>query len=456
MDYSIIRKYEKDILADLERLVAIPSVAAGAEEGMPFGREAARALEYILGRADEMGFRTANIGNAAGYAEYGEGAEYAGVLTHVDVVPAGEGWDTDPFTLTVKGDRLYGRGVADDKGAAVVALWCMKALKDEGVVGNRRMRCVFGCGEEVGMDDMAAFFAAEPLPEMAFTPDSGYTVCNREKGIMHFVADITVREGTMLLSLNAGTAVNCVAEKASAFIACGEGDAAVIAARVRESGCECEYSASAGGFIISAAGRSAHAMQPHKGLNAAAALISAIDFVTDSRDSALAAAAKLFCADIDGTALGVAQSDEPSGALTMNLGNIRLEGEHLLAGIDIRFPVTADGEKIMETIRATCAANGAEVKDEHIVAPIYMPEDAPLIRALCECYEQVTGQPAHVYATGGGTYARSLCGRGVAFGMEFPDSEPTHLHEANESFDREELMRHAEICLAAMHRMMTM
>ena len=154
MDYSIIRNYEEQILEDLKQLIAIPSVASDAEEGYPFGREAARALEFILGRAEALGFATANVGNAAGYAEYGSGEQYAGVLTHVDVVPAGDGWETDPFTLTYKDGRLYGRGIADDKGAAVISLYCLKALSDAGVTGARRLRCVFGCGEEVGMDDL--------------------------------------------------------------------------------------------------------------------------------------------------------------------------------------------------------------------------------------------------------------------------------------------------------------
>ena len=456
MDYSVISKYEKEIMSDLEQLVAIPSVVSEAEEGMPFGREATRALEFILNRASELGFKTANIDNAAGYAEYGEGEEYAGVLTHVDVVPAGDGWDTDPFTLTLKGDRLYGRGVADDKGAAVVSLWCLKALKDAGVTGNRRLRCVFGCGEEVGMDDMEIFFAREPLPEMAFTPDSGYTVCNREKGIMQFKVKVPAVRDSIILTLDGGTAVNCVAEKANAFITCDEGEAAQIAVRAREKGCECEYSASAGGFTIRTAGRSAHAMQPHVGLNAAAALINAINFVIDGRDKLLSDVSALFCADTTGAALGVAQSDEPSGALTMNLGNIRMDSTGCTIGIDIRFPVTANGQQILDSISAKLAEYGMTVEDVHLVDPIYMPEDAPLVRALCECYEQVTGRPAHIYATGGGTYARSLCGRGIAFGMEFPDSEPTRLHESNESFDKDELMEHARICLAAMHRMMTM
>ncbi len=456
MDYTVIDRYEKEIMSDLEQLVAIPSVACDAEEGYPFGRKAAEALEFVLGRAKEMGFATANIGNAAGHAEYGEGEQYAGVLTHVDVVPAGDGWETDPFTLTLKGNRLYGRGVADDKGAAIVSLWCLKALKDAGVTGKRRLRCVFGCGEEVGMDDMAAYFAAEPLPEMAFTPDSGYTVCNREKGILQLQVNAPAADGRVLISLEGGTAVNCVAEKANAFIVCDEGEAARITEKAKESGCSCEYSSTAGGFDIKAAGRSAHAMQPHVGLNAAANLIRAIDFVTDGRDNTLACISRLFCCDTNGAALGINCSDEPSGALTMNLGNIRMDSSRCAVGIDIRYPVTADGQAILDAIVKICGENGMTVSDVHLVEPIYMPEDEPLIRALCECYEQVSGRPAHIYATGGGTYARSLRGRGIAFGMEFPDSAPTRLHESNESFDKDELMQHARICLAAMHRMMTM
>lgn len=41
---------------------------------------------------------------------------------HMDVVPAGEGWETDPFTLTDGGDRFLGRGTADMKGFLALAV----------------------------------------------------------------------------------------------------------------------------------------------------------------------------------------------------------------------------------------------------------------------------------------------------------------------------------------------
>ena len=80
------------------------------------------------------------------------------VMAHLDVVPAGEGWSTDPFTMVLDDNHAYGRGVADNKGAAVVALHCLRALKDAGVKGNRKLRVIFGSAEEIGMHDMKHYF----------------------------------------------------------------------------------------------------------------------------------------------------------------------------------------------------------------------------------------------------------------------------------------------------------
>ena len=83
-----------------------------------------------------------------------------------------------------------------------------------------------------------------------------------------------------------------------------------------------------------------------------------------------------------------------------------------------------------------------------------MPEDTPLIRMLKGAYETVTGGRARLYGTGGGTYARSLQNRGVAFGPVFPGEE-NHLHDADEFIEIEKFMLHAQICLEALFRMAT-
>jgi len=52
------------------------------------------------------------------------------LATHYDVVAAGTGWRHDPFKLAVEGDRAFGRGAADDKGAIVCAMSALRELKE--------------------------------------------------------------------------------------------------------------------------------------------------------------------------------------------------------------------------------------------------------------------------------------------------------------------------------------
>ena len=72
---------------------------------------------------------------------------------------------------------------------------------------------------------------------------------------------------------------------------------------------------------------------------------------------------------------------------------------------------------------------------------------------LKDAYKAVTGEDARVYPIGGGTYARTMAGRGVAFGPMF-EGEDCRLHNADESMDLDHYMKHAEICLEAMYRLL--
>lgn len=58
------------------------------------------------------------------------------LVTHYDVVPPGAGWRHDPFKLVVEGDRAFGRGAADDKGAVACAMGALQELKTLGPKAN--------------------------------------------------------------------------------------------------------------------------------------------------------------------------------------------------------------------------------------------------------------------------------------------------------------------------------
>ncbi|QNK42170.1 Sapep family Mn(2+)-dependent dipeptidase [Caproicibacter fermentans] len=452
-----ILKYRDEILKDLADLIAVPSVRGEALPGKPFGEEPARALAMVLYKAQKMGLAVKNVDNYAGHAEYGSGNEAAAVAAHVDVVPAGEGWDSDPFTLTRKGNLYFGRGTADDKGAAVVALYCLKALKDAGVKGNRRLRVIFGSGEETGMEDLHYYFQKEEMPVMGFTPDSDYGICNREKGILRLNLLSKEKQPSVIKELEAGVVYNAVPDHARTILSCSGQSADALKEAAKTAQGEFTFKSVPDGLQIVSKGKAAHAMQPQSGFNAAAALIRLLSSVFSPEELGA------FCSFLDqsigfcydGSGIGVQQSDEQSGPLTLNLGILRLENGQAKAGIDIRYPVTSDGGPIFSEIsrRAEEAGLSAELLEDG--KPLYLPGDSKLISILQDSYACVTGKPAELYATGGGTYARAMKGNAVAFGPFFPDEPDRRLHNTNESIDIDRFMIHAQICLEAMYRMLT-
>ena len=113
-------------------------------------------LELIRWFADHVesnGGRVAVLDGAVGRANLlaSFGPEIAGGVMlsgHTDVVPAGTGWATDPYSITAMGDSLHGRGTADMKGfiAAVVRT----IMQFRGVVLRRPLHIALSYDEEIG------------------------------------------------------------------------------------------------------------------------------------------------------------------------------------------------------------------------------------------------------------------------------------------------------------------
>ena len=85
--------------------------------------ELAREVTEVVSRD---GYKTRNIDNYAGDFEFGQGDEVLGIFAHLDVVPAGSGWDTDPYEPVIKEGKLYARGSSDDKGPTMACYYALK------------------------------------------------------------------------------------------------------------------------------------------------------------------------------------------------------------------------------------------------------------------------------------------------------------------------------------------
>lgn len=430
------------MLQTLCECIAIKSVGGEPQEGMPFGKGVAEALEFILTKGKELGFEAVNVDGYAGYVEYcpencTNDSEMIGVLGHVDVVPAGDGWKTEPFKGVIADGKIIGRGALDDKGPVIAALYAMKAVKDSGVELKRRIRLIVGTDEETGSTDMERYKKTEELPVYAFTPDAMFPVVNSEKSMVVFMiskrfSDSSGAEKCSLVSASGGLAVNQVPDKAEMILKFGEKTAA----------------------IKNAEGRAAHGSTPEAGINAIDSLFKEV--TADSRYAEFPAELRQFIefyneymsGDTRGIKLGAGYRDEKLGDSTFNAGVLEADHEHIEVLVDYRCPANEDCELYLKKIAQVCHAENIEFEVVKKKRGLYFPEDHVLVKTLTEVYEEETGENASPVNMGGGTYAKSLPDT-VAFGSIFPGREDT-MHQANEYIDIRDLMAGSRIYAKAM------
>lgn len=178
-----VEKYMVDILA---KIVAIPSTIHNSKMKK-------EVLTEFLEFAKCEGYDVEEHGDSGSVLLHNyDGKIEVGILVHLDVVPAGEGWNFEPFKLTRFNGLLIGRGVLDDKGPAVVALAAMRYFMYRKVSLPFTIRLFLGCDEESGMQDMKNFLLSHKAPDFSFTPDNVFPVCCGENGIATIVVSAPI------------------------------------------------------------------------------------------------------------------------------------------------------------------------------------------------------------------------------------------------------------------------
>ncbi len=413
--------YFDDIVKNIAQAVTYDSSQAAPEEGMPFGAGAAKCLDFYLSLAEFMGFSTRNYDNYAGEVRWGEGKDFA-VLAHVDVVPAGNGWTHDPFggEIDETEGKIWGRGTMDDKGPAMIALYAMKALKEEGFKPRRTIKLILGCNEETGWACIDHYNKVARMPEEGISPDADFPVIYAEKGILHIKFSFDAA-GAHFNGLEGGNRPNMVCDYCEVIADADKNKLSAL-------NLVCEN-----GKIISR-GKSAHGSTPDKGVNAMPAILKYLG-LNDVEE-------QLF-----GQCMGLKGLKDETGALTFSPDLIEQDGGKIYVTCDVRYPATYAREEIISILDK----QGVPYEIVHEQAPLYNDKNSPLVRTLLEVYNQVTGKNAQPIAIGGGTYARALK-YGAAFGPEEEGEEST-IHQANEYITFDKIKKCFEIYKLALKRL---
>ena len=421
---SEIRKYLQshtdEMIQILAELVAVPSVQGDAADGCPFGEEPARALAVMLDKCREYGFTVENVDNYAGSADLG-GEPALAILTHLDVVPAGDGWSSDPFTLTRDGDKLVGRGAIDDKGPAVAAVFALRAIKELGIPLKKGVRLIFGTNEENGSADLEYYRSKRSLPPMVFTPDGEYPVINAEKGMLRVYFSAEFNGGF----IRGGEVINAVPEMCTFDLRTNENGGEVLTYGKHK-------------------GRAAHASTPEKGVNAITEFLK----FKAPLNPIVERLSELFPhGELNGASCGLGFSDPISGDMTCVLSMLNTRDGRLCGGIDIRFPLDRKKAEISDILCGKLRAAGFDIDSCEGVEPHCTDGSSDFVQALLRVYERVTGEKGRCIAIGGGTYVHGIEG-GVAFGAEFPDTD-YRMHSPDEFITVPDLLKNAELMAEA-------
>jgi len=415
---KIIDEYFDQLVEDLKSFIGIPSVLdeTTACEGSPFGLEINRALEWILEKGKQFGFRSKNLDGYAGYIEIGNGAEMVGILTHADVVPAGIGWTVNPFRGEIKDGRIYGRGSIDDKGPTIAVLYALKAIKESNLAISKRIRLIAGADEETDNRCIQHYLKEEETPICGFSPDAEFPIINAEKGILQIdiikKIEVRVSPKVYVKKMVGGTKVNMVP---------GEAEALIVGLTLQDIRQKLQNNVFKGklqveetpeGLLVKAKGTPAHASKPYEGENAIQMLLSFLKTLEIKGSEVLHMKA-------DERDLGISCSDDISGALTVNLGIVDVNEERGIFKFDIRYPVTVNVDEIIERLKQTLGDSSTEILINSHESPLYVSPDAEFIKKLQYVYKEMTGDDPILLSIGGGTYCRYVKNT-VSFGPVFP------------------------------------
>lgn len=467
-----IEENKTEMLASLSKLISIPSVAKEGKGRKPFGPEVDEVYRLMLNMAEDEDFDCFDANGYGGHIDY-DGTEdgVVGIIGHLDVVPEGDGWDTEPYGGEIICDEktgtefVCGRGTMDDKGPVITSFYAMKALKECGFEPAKTIRLILGLDEETDWKGMDYYMEhVGDLPDLGFTPDGDFPVIRAEMGILIFEMikklPASRGRGLELTSVRGGTAANAVPDCAKAVLMDSAGGGydvikEMVANCRDENGWTISCRGAGKSLEITVRGKAAHGAKPEQGINAISILmdfLGRLNLLNDGASDFIDFYDKCIGYDLHGERAGCALEDEDSGKLIFNVGKIDMDKNAAKLTVNIRYPVTCTDEQVYAGIMNVLDEYNIGILKEREQAPINLDPDTELVSTLMKIYRKHTGDmSSKPMVIGGGTYARAMENI-VAFGARFP-GEPELGHQKNERISVDDLVKLAKIYAEAIYEL---
>jgi len=450
-----LRAHEDELLRDTIKMLQIPSLEADALPNAPFGAENRKALDLALDLAKGFGMKTTDLDGYIGYAEIGEGSKMVASLGHLDVVPVGPGWKHAPFGAEIDEGYIYSRGATDDKGPTMASFYAIRAIKECVPDLKVRIRQIFGCNEESGFGCVHHYAEVDEAPTLGVAPDSGWPLIHGEKGIATITTSVPLVKGEVeLLEVNGGQRINIVIDECKGRLKVTPAAKKHVDEKLADKWDANVYTEWNGDVLnITAKGKACHGAMPFFGDSAATRLFRFLYEIsplsTETYFEELLAAMQ-----ISGQGLGIHGRDEESDDLTSNVGVVKTEGGRVHVAYSVRYPVTWKGDTVEKRVKDHLAKlkSGWKLEVFKDSPGLYFPLDHPLVKTICEVYEEETGEHKEPEVMGGGTYARAIPNT-VSIGTSWEGDGKAH--ETDERLKVEHLFKASRIYAHILYRLAT-
>lgn len=445
----------QNIVQDIKRVVDIKSVKDAPLPDAPYGAGVRAVQLEAMAMCREAGLEVVDVDGRIAYAHYGDPDRFIGIIAHLDVVPEGTGWDSDPYDMTVRDGYLVGRGVADDKGPFVLALWAVRYLIEHKVPLNYGVRLILGLDEETGMSDVQYYNEHCAVPVFTFTPDADFPVCHGEKGI--YGADLVspAIQDRVVRDLRGGVASNVVPDTAVARVDGSKAEELKAAADARDNITAADEG---GDVVVTAKGLARHAGDPHGGVSAIYELLAFLldAGVLSGEEKKAAEFMRTASGDFSGAQFGINADDGLFDPVTMIAGTVNTRDDRFILNVNSRYNTALTPAKIEQRVAGTANETGFDVQNVSNSKPHYLPPETPAVQLLTAIYNELTGRDEKPYVMSGGTYARYMP-NAVAYGIEIEGMEMPawagQVHMKNEAVGVEHAMTACEIYINTLVRL---
>ena len=411
---SITKKIRKNIIDDILKVVSIQSYTKNGIKN---------CQQEIIRIAEKLGFQTKLLGkDKVIIIEPKQATEVPklGILTHLDTVPFKESeWTYNPLG-ELNSDRIYGRGVLDDKGPIILALYAFYMLENS---IRPSWQIIVGSAEESDWEDMKDYLEeGHTLPKFSITID-GDGIQNGCKGYL----DLEVKfqrdsEKTQISELFVPNGVvNIVPEKAIAIINASR---------------------------ISKKGVAAHSSIPQEGENALIELTQHIQNRFEITEfSGFFQMMNILNKSLNGTAIGFPErqmffDNQFVGYTTVCPTTCLLEEDCLSVNLNIRLSIGTTKADVHQAIEEISSRFNCECHIEKLELPVYVTQHSEEISMLKKAYEFVMNTNAPCTIANGIGYNATIpnC---IIFGPRFSakDDERDTCHAVNENREIDDLFK---------------